>query len=96
MLSKTHISPQSILKRPKKSENGAAAHPNQIQNPEAAVHLDKKVKSESEAAERSRKSLSRNWMNTVDLWSVQWIKSMADNTNDERTLKHLKLFIHQT
>ena len=33
-------------------------------------------------------------MNTVDPWSAQWIKLMADNTTDGQTLKHLKSFVH--
>ena len=35
-------------------------------------------------------------MNTVDPWSVQWIKTMADKTTNNQTLKHLKMFVHQT
>ena len=52
-LPKPLISPRSILKLPKKSENEAAARPNQKQSPEAAVCPDKKVKPNSEAAEHS-------------------------------------------
>ena len=37
----------------------------------------------------------QNWMNMVDPWSIQWIKTMANKTTDNRTLKHLKMFVHQ-
>ena len=88
----------------------AAVHPRQIlQRPqaEAAEHPPKKGR--SAAAERppipktpkakeektSKKLDARqNWMNMIDPWSTRWIKLMADNTNDGRTLKHLKSFIH--
>ena len=88
----------------------AAVHPRQIlQRPQAEAAERPPKQGRSVAAERppnpktlkakeektSKKLDARqNWMNTVDPWSTRWIKLMADNTTDGRTLKHLKSFVH--
>lgn len=36
------------------------------------------------------------WMNSVDPWSVEWIKGLANNTNNNCTLKHLWSFVHES
>ena len=70
--------------------------------PTRAAGLDKEQTSGKGAPTRAAspdkkvESNRQNWMNTVDPWSVQWIKTMADKTTDNRTLKHLKMFVHQT
>ena len=51
----------------------------------------------SRSHEVRRTSVQRqSWVNSVDPWSVEWIKKMADKNNDERTLKHLRSFVHDT
>ena len=35
-------------------------------------------------------------MNTVDPWSVEWIKRVADEGDTKRTLQHLQSFVHET
>ena len=40
--------------------------------------------------------LKTSWMNLVDPWSVKWIKKMANTVDDDWTLKHLQLFIHDS
>jgi len=35
-------------------------------------------------------------MNTVDPWSVEWIKRVADEGDTKRTLQHLQSFVHKT
>jgi len=35
-------------------------------------------------------------MNTVDPWSVEWIKQVADEGDTKRTLQHLQSFVHET
>ena len=37
-----------------------------------------------------------SWMNSVDPWSVEWIKKMADTIDSDHVLKHLRSFIHDT
>ena len=37
-----------------------------------------------------------SWMNSVDPWSVEWIKKMADMVDCDRTMKHLKTFVHDS
>ena len=70
--------------------------------PTRAADLDKKQTSGKGAPIRAAspnkkvESHRQNWMNTVDPWSVQWIKTMADRTTENRTLKYLKTFVHQT
>ena len=35
-------------------------------------------------------------MNTVDPWSVEWIKRVADEGDTKQTLQHLQSFVHET
>ena len=37
-----------------------------------------------------------SWMNSIGPWSVEWIKKMANMADNDRALKHLLSFIHDT
>ena len=37
-----------------------------------------------------------SWINSVDPWSVEWIKKVANTTNCERAMKHLRSFVHES
>ena len=51
----------------------------------------------SRSHEVHRTSVQRqSWVNSVDPWLVEWIKKIADKNDDERTLKHLQSFVHDT
>ena len=56
--------------------------------PTRAAGLDKKQTSGKGAFMRAAspdkkvESRQQNWMNTVDPWSAQWIKTMANKTTD--------------
>ena len=42
------------------------------------------------------KQSRQGWMNTVDPWTSQWIKKMANSNNEERAIKHVKSFVHES
>ena len=35
------------------------------------------------------KQLRQGWMNTVDLWTSQWIKKVVNSNDKERAIKHV-------
>ena len=35
-------------------------------------------------------------MNTLDPWSIEWIKRVTDEGDTKRTLQHLQSFVHET
>ena len=37
-----------------------------------------------------------SWVNSVDPWSVEWIKKVADTADCERAMKHLRSFVHDS
>ena len=42
------------------------------------------------------KQSRQGWMNTVDLWTSQWIKKVVDSNNEERAIKHVRSFVHKS
>ena len=46
--------------------------------------------------EKGDKQLRQNWMNTVDPWMSQWIKKVVDSNDEERTIKHVRSFVHES
>lgn len=34
------------------------------------------------------------WVNTIDLWSIHWIKVVVDGPNELRTCRHLHFFVY--
>ena len=42
------------------------------------------------------KQLRQGWMNTVDLWTSQWIKKVVNSNDEEHAIKHVKSFIHKS
>ena len=35
-------------------------------------------------------------MNTVDLWTSQWIKKVVDSKDKEQAIKHMRSFVHES
>ena len=70
----------TILKREKKQWTESSSAPTTI--------LPEKVD--------TSKASPRNWMNTVDLWTSQWVKKVVDQDDLIRSLKHMRSFIHDS
>ena len=89
----------TILKREKKQWTKSSSAPTMI-FPEK---VDKPNSAESskgktilpEKVDMSKTS-PRNWMNTVDLWTSQWIKKVVDQDDLIRSLKHMRSFVHDS
>jgi len=93
------------------TENVAAMHPTQIQilqRPKGADHSKGKgkvgsaewpvVSREVGSAEQSinpKRNSRKSWMNTVNPWSVEWIKQVTDEGDTKQTLQHLQFFVHE-
>ena len=86
------VRPCQILQRP---QVAAAERPPKTERSVAAERPPNPKMPRAKEEKTSKKlDAQQNWMNTVDPWSARWIKLMADNTDDGRTLKHLKSFVH--
>ena len=35
-------------------------------------------------------------MNTMDLWTSQWLKKVVDSKDKEQAIKHMRSFIHES
>ena len=46
--------------------------------------------------EKVDKQSWQGWMNTVDLWTSQWIKKVVDSKDKERAIKHVRSFVHKS
>ena len=42
------------------------------------------------------KQSTQGWMNTVDLWTSQWIKKVVDSNDEEYAIKHVRSFVHES
>ena len=42
------------------------------------------------------KQARQGWMNTVDPWTSQWIKKVVNSNDEERAIKHVKSFVHES
>ena len=42
------------------------------------------------------KQSRQEWMNTVDLWTSQWIKKVVNSNDEERAIKHMRSFVHES
>ena len=74
------ILPERVDKRPSQKEIAESS------KPMAMVILPAKVDKQSR----------QGWMNTVDPWMSQWIKNVVDSNDEERTIKHVKSFVHES
>ena len=86
------VRPRQILQRP--LAEAAERPPKEGRSVAAERPPNPKMSAPKEEKTSKKPDTRQNWMNTVDPWSAQWIKLMADNTTDGRTLKHLKSFVH--
>ena len=89
----------TILKREKKqwTESSSAPMtilPEKVDKPNSA-ELSKGKMILPEKVDTSKTS-PRNWMNTVDPWTSQWIKKVVDQDDLIRSLKHVQSFIHDS
>jgi hypothetical protein len=71
-VSKTPISPKRIFKRPEKMAEKSESYEKKNEKDERTAGCA--------SSQGEKKSNSQNWINTVDPWSVQWIKTMVDRT----------------
>ena len=62
--------------------------PNSAESPKSKMILPEKVD--------MSKASPRNWMNTVDPWTSQWVKKVVDQDDQIRSLKHMQSFIHDS
>ena len=62
--------------------------PNSAELPKGKTILPEKVD--------TSKASPRNWMNTVDLWTSQWVKKVVDQDDLIRSLKHIRSFVHDS
>ena len=42
------------------------------------------------------KQFRQGWMNTVDPWTSQWIKKVVNSNDEERAIKHVRSFVHES
>ena len=88
-----------ILKREKKQQTESSSapttilpkrvdKPNSAELPKGRTILPEKVD--------TSKASPRNWMNTVDPWTSQWVKKVVDQDDLIRSLKHVRSFIHDS
>ena len=82
----------TILKREKKQQTESSSAPMMI----LAEKVDKPNSAESSKGKTilpekvdTSKASPRNWMNTVDPWTSQWIKKVVDRDNLIRSLKYV-------
>ena len=89
----------TILKREKKQRTKSSSapmiilpervdKPNLAESPKSKMILPEKVD--------TSKASPRNWMNTVDLWTSQWVKKVVDQDDLIRSLKHMQSFVHDS
>ena len=88
----------TILKRKKQQTESSSVpmmilpkrvdKPNSAESPKNKTILPEKVD--------MSKASPRNWMNTVDLWTSQWVKKVVDQDDLSRSLKHIRSFIHDS
>ena len=89
----------TILKKEKKQWTKSSSVPTTI----LPERVDKPNSAESpknktilpEKADMSKTS-PRTWMNTIDLWTSQWIKKVIDQDDLIRSLKHVRSFVHDS
>ena len=74
------ILPERVDKRP--SQNKSA----ELSKPLAMMILP----------EKGDKQTRQGWMNTVDLWTSQWIKKVVDSKDEEQAIKHVRSFAHES
>ena len=99
------ILPEKVDKQPSHKEQPAkAAESPRVILPE---RMDKQP-SQKETAESSKpmamvilpakvdKQSRQGWMNTVDPWMSQWIKKVLDSNDEERAIKHVRSFVHES
>ena len=39
---------------------------------------------------------SHSWKNTVDPWSIKWMKQQVTHPDVQRNIRHLKSFVHDS
>ena len=74
------ILPERVDKRPSPKKTAGSS------KPMAMAILPVKVDKQSK----------QGWMNTVDPWTSQWIKKVVDSNNEERAIKHVRSFVHES
>ena len=89
----------TILKREKRQRTKSSSTPTMIlpekvDKPNSA-ELSKGKTILPEKVDMSRTS-PRNWMNTIDPWTSQWIKKVVDQDDLIRSLKHVRSFVHDS
>ena len=45
---------------------------------------------------RKEEMSSRSWKNTIDPWSIKWMKQQVAHPDEQRNIRHLKSFIHDS
>ena len=89
----------TILKREKKQRTESSSapttiHPERVDKPNSAE--SPKGKTILPEKVDTSKASPRNWMNTVDLWTSQWVKKVVDQDDLIRSLKHVRSFVHDS
>ena len=74
------ILPERVDKQPSQKKTAESSKPT------ATAILSEKVDKQSR----------QGWMNTVDLWTSQWIKKVVDSKDEEQAIKHVKSFMHES
>ena len=74
------ILPERVDKQPSQKKTAESSKPT------ATAILSEKVDKQSR----------QGWMNTVDLWTSQWIKKVVDSKDEEQAIKHVRSFIHES
>lgn len=90
--------PIQILQRSEQSDQPKDHEKREVRSAARSV-VPESLKEYVRSAVRSvkpKRNTRNNWMNTVDPWSVEWIKWVADKGDTPRTLKHLQSFVHET
>ena len=44
----------------------------------------------------TRTRRSRDWSNTIDPWTCQWIKRVVDQKDEKHAIKHIRSFVHES
>ena len=86
------LTPQiKILPRPKKQLKFA---PSVKKNDGPTIPVSKPTP--SPPTPRKEEMSSHSWKNTVDPWSIKWIKQQVTHPDVPRTIRHLKSFVHDS
>ena len=74
------ILPERVDKQPSQKKTAESS------KPMAIMILPEKVDKQSR----------QGWMNTVDLWTSQWIKKVVDSKDKKWAIKHVRSFVHES